>query len=186
MERTATQMSREQYLALPYARENRMEWINGEAYAMSGGTPAHAAISGNVYASLARALRGGPCRPTTGDQLVYVEMTDAYVFPDVSVICGRYRYAEQNAHAVTNPAVVVEVLSPSTADYDRGAKFEHYRRLAALQDYVLVDPETRSVTHLARQDDGWFRRDLADGALVLTAVDVALALDDFFSDLDNL
>lgn len=179
----ATTMSRDEYLSRPYSRETRMEWVSGQAYAMSGGTPRHAAVVGNVYAALNTALLGGPCRPTTSDQLVHIEASDTFVYPDVSVLCGEYKASAAHANAMVNPVVVVEVLSPSTRDYDQGAKFGHYRLIDTLKDYVLVDPMTESVIHLSRRDGGWFRQDVDEGSFSLTGVDVRLSLADLFANL---
>jgi Uma2 family endonuclease len=181
-----TRMTLDEYLADSPGWDEKFEWVNGELVAMSGGRPVHAAVAMNIGASLALRLRGTPCRPTSSDQRVHVPDTGACFYPDVTVICGRYELAPADPTAVVNPAVIVEVISPSTEHYDRGAKFEHYRRLASLRDFVLVDPDARHVIHLARTADGWLRRDLTDGAVALTGVAAELPLDEIFGELDNV
>jgi Uma2 family endonuclease len=172
------------YLAATPELDVRHEWVNGEAYAMAGGTPLHAAVAMNVGVALTLACRGRPCRPTSSDQRVYVAETEAFFYPDVSVVCGPFRYAAIDPHSLINPAVLFEVLSPTTADFDRGAKFEHYRHLPDLKHYVLVDPEERHVIHHARTPEGWLRRDLHGGDLVLGGLDLVVPIDALYADLD--
>jgi Uma2 family endonuclease len=166
--------------------DEKHEWVNGEAYAMSGGSARHAAVTLNAAVALANRLRGTPCRATSSDQRVHVPATGAALYPDVTVVCGPYAYADHDPHAVTNPTVLVEVLSPSTSDYDQGAKFGHYRRLASRQDVLFVDPDTRHVIHHTRHGDGWLRRDLEDGDVVLSSLDLRIPLDELYADLDAL
>jgi len=177
-------LSEADYLAECEGWELRHEWVNGEAYAMSGGTPRHAAVATNLILGLGDATRGKPCRPTSADQRIYVESTGAYVYPDVTLVCGPFRFADQDPLSLINPSVVVEVLSPSTANYDHGAKFDHYRRIPTLRHYVLVDPEQRHVVHHARTEEGWLRRDLEEGDLVLRDLELTVPLDEIYADLD--
>ncbi|MCA9545747.1 MAG: Uma2 family endonuclease [Myxococcales bacterium] len=162
------------------APDQKFEFVNGEPYAMAGGTARHAAIAVNLNGLLFAALRGRPCRPTNSDQKVYVELTDSLLLPDLTVVCGDFQFAEPDPEAVTNPVVVFEVLSPSTASYDRGAKFEHYRRLPSLQAYVLVDSTAQHITLHTRQGDAWLRRDLESGRLPLDALSLSLAFADIY------
>lgn len=159
-------MTLEDYLALDASSALRHEWINGEVTAMSGGTSRHAAVIANVVGVLWSATRGGPCRPTSSDQRIHVPGTGAYLYADAALVCGRYEHVDDGL-TITNPAVVFEVLSPSTANHDQGAKFEHYRRLASLRHVVLIDPDDVHIIHHKRVEGGWLRRDLHEGALVL-------------------
>ncbi|MFT4626744.1 MAG: Uma2 family endonuclease [Myxococcota bacterium] len=176
-------LSEADYLSLSPG-ELRRELVNGEVYAMGGGSPRHAAVTANLIVALTLATRGRPCRPTSPDQRVYVAETGAYLYPDVALVCGPFLYSAGDAHSLVNPSVLVEVLSPSTGDYDQGAKFDHYRRLPTLRHYVLVDPAARHVVHHARMAEGWLRRDLEDGDLVLLGLDVRVPLDAIYADLD--
>lgn len=181
-------MTVDDYLALTdgsVALDDRLEWVNGEMYAMAGGTPEHAAVASNVNAALWVALKGKPCRPTTGDQRIAINETGVYVYPDVVVVCGPFHRAADGI-SITNPSVVVEVLSPSTASFDRGGKFEHYTRMTSLTDYVLVEPETRLVTHYRRQSDGWLRRDYRSGTVCMMDGELSITVEDIFADLDNV
>lgn len=177
-------LSEADYLEQSETWEVRHEWVNGEAYAMSGGTPRHAAVMFNVGMALGNAVRGRPCRPTTSDQRLYVENTGAYLYPDVTLVCGPFHFADQDTNSLVNPSVVVEVLSPSTANYDQGAKFDHYRRIPSLRHYILVDPTKHHVVHHARTEEGWLRRDLEDGELQLRDLELAIPLTEIYADLD--
>ena len=179
-------MTYAEYLAHEATADVRHEYIHGEIYAMTGGTSRHAAIGLNVGAALKAALRGKPCRPTSGDQRIRIPGTGASFYADVAVVCDRYHYAEDDPHGLINPTVIVEVLSPSTEGHDRGVKFEHYRRLPSLQHYLLVATDERLVEHRQRNAQGWQMSHHTDGAIALTALDVTLSLDDIYDDLEML
>ncbi len=117
---------------------------------MAGASDAHVTVSGNVFASLKAHLRGTPCRAYIADMKVQVESADAFFYPDVMVTCSATD--AQHPDAKHEPTLVVEVLSPTTAAYDRGLKFEYYRTLPTLQEYVLIDPERHSVEVFRRNE----------------------------------
>jgi Uma2 family endonuclease len=183
-------MSAEAYLQMEEASEPRHEFVNGEVYARSGGSPRHAALGSNLNALLFVATSQGRCRPTSPDQRLFVEITGAFFYPDVQLICGPFQRAGSDAHSVVNPTAIFEVLSPSTAGHDHGAKFDHYRHIPTLQHYVLVDSVDTHVVHHRRVEEGWLRRDLVDGALRLDGLDgggvVTLAVDDIYGRLDDV
>lgn len=132
-------MSAQEYLARERLAEYKSEYFNGEVYAMSGGSLDHAGLAGAVIGLLHARLRGRkPCRVFTSDLKVHVPATDSFAYPDVSVVCGKPELHPQSDHTVLNPTVVCEILSPSTQAFDRTGKFAHYRRIASLQEYVLV------------------------------------------------
>jgi len=180
-------MTLDAYLALDADAELRHEWVNGEVYAMSGGTSRHAAVIANTIVALGMATRRGPCRPASSDQRVHIPGTGAYLYPDAALVCGPYEHVDDGL-TITNPSVLVEVLSPTTDNYDQGARFEHYRRLASLRHYVLIDPDEVHVIHHERMNDGWFRRDLTEGEVVLDGLaeglTARLALADLYDRLD--
>lgn len=181
-----TEMTAADYLALDRAADVRHEFINGRAYAMAGGSPEHAALIANLSGALWSRLRGGPCHTTSADQRLHVPATGAFVYADLSVVCGPFEYHPGADDTLTNPTVIFEVLSPSTADYDRGAKFDHYKRLGTLREYVLVHPDQRRIEHRVRQDDGaWLLRDVTERALVLAALGVEVPLDEVY-ELDHV
>lgn len=184
----ATQMTEAEYLAWSLTSEEKAEYVNGRLWAMSGGTFRHQAIATNVTVSLQVALRGkgGRCRALNSDQRVWIDETEGYLYPDVTVVCGPFEPAPQDRHSLVNPVMVVEVLSPSTRDHDLGAKWAHYRKIPSLQHYVLVDPPTRAVLHYARNAAGWQFSEHTEGSVGLAALGVELALDDVFADLENI
>ena len=130
----------------------RHEYLNGELYTMSGGTQNHGRIASNIIFIVKGHLRGGGCQVGNSDCRVNILETKDYVYPDVSVTCDeRDRTAIQ---AIQYPCLIVEVLSPSTASYDRGDKFRLYRRNPSLQDYVLVDAEKIAIDLYRKNDLG--------------------------------
>lgn len=180
------EMTAAEYLALDRAADVRHEFISGRAHAMAGGSPAHAALIANLSGALWSRLRGSRCHTTSADQRLYVPATGAFVYADLSVVCGPFEYHLDADDTLTNPTVIFEVLSPSTADYDRGAKFDHYKRLDTLRECVLVHPDQRRIEHRVRQDGGaWLLRDVTQGALVLAALGVEVPLDEVY-ELDHV
>ena len=117
----------EEYLAIERAAEERSEYVNGEMFALSGASFAHTVITANLVASLHVRLRAKPCTVHAADLKVRVEATGLHAYPDVVVVCGEPRFADAGRDVVTNPVLLVEVLSESTEKWDRGAKFGHYR-----------------------------------------------------------
>lgn len=150
-----------EYLTAEAASEVRHEFLNGEVWAMAGGTPEHAALAAALIAELASALRGKPCRVYTSDLRVRVLATGLSTYPDVSVVCGTVEMAREDPDAITNPVVVAEVLSDTTEAYDRGAKAAHYRRMTSLQEYVLVSQAEPLVEVYRRTEGG--RWELLEG-----------------------
>jgi Uma2 family endonuclease len=126
-----------------------LEYLDGEIYALAGGTPTHAELCASVVQLLANAMRGA-CRVHTSDLKVRVEHTGLSTFPDVSVVCGDRELSAIDRHAVTNPTVLVEVTSRSTEEYDRGAKLNHYQRLPSLRAVLIVSHRQRRVTFVER------------------------------------
>ncbi|MFZ5438385.1 MAG: Uma2 family endonuclease [Myxococcota bacterium] len=138
-------MTLAEYVAEETTSEQKHEFINGEVYAMAGGTLEHGALCVAFGAQLANALAGKPCRTFSSDVRVHVESTGATFYPDLSVVCGRAQSPEDDPNALANPIVLVEVLSEGTEAYDRGAKAGHYRRLGSLREYVLVSQSERRI-----------------------------------------
>lgn len=176
--------SLEEYFALEDASDARFEYWDGEIVCMSGGSRAHHLITSNVLSSLAVALRGGRCKPFTGEAPVYTPTLPPYRYPDASAACGEPEFKNKRGHdALVNPVVVVEVLSPSTAALDEGPKFVAYQAVATLRDYVLISQDEPRVTHYARLGgDSWERRDVTgpDASVGLESVGCALALRDIY------
>jgi len=170
----------EDYLAIEEQTGVRHEWINGVAYAMAGGSAEHSAIKTNLTVAVGLRLRGGPCRPADSDQRVHVLQTGSSFYADLTVVCGGFEFASEDQQAVTNPSVLFEVLSESTADHDRGTKFQHYRRIPTLRAYVLISQDERRVEIRERVEEGWLVREVTVGDLAITALGVSVPLDELY------
>jgi Uma2 family endonuclease len=146
------------YLALEEGASTKHEYLRGVVHAMAGGTPEHGALALAFASRLAVALRGRPCRLFSSDVRIRVDETDLFTYPDFSVVCGALATASIDRNAITNPMVIVEILSPGTEAYDRGAKMDHYRRLASLREYVLVNHDRHQVEVFRRNEAGRFEQ----------------------------
>lgn len=176
--------SAEDYLAWEAAQPDKHEYVAGEAFAMGGASRLHVTVSGNIFNEISNQTEGSPCRTYMADMKVRVEAAAAFFYPDVLVTCDEAdRRAEQ---FMTAPTLVVEVLSPSTAGYDRGEKFAAYRRLPSLQQYVLVDPEQRRVESYVRTGEGqWLFQEIApEMPLPLPALEISIPWGRVFRNLD--
>lgn len=177
----------EEYLALEEASIERHELIHGEIYAMAGGTAAHASVSLNLASAFKNHLRGTSCQSFMAEMRLNVQASDAYFYPDVFVTCGAEQRAQQQAK--TDAVLVVEVLSPSTAAFDRGAKFAHYRLLPGLTEYLIIDLETRTADHYRKAENNtWVLHPCSGNDIVeLTSVGLHLPHDTvIFEDVDEV
>jgi Uma2 family endonuclease len=156
-----------EYLALEATSNVKHEYLDGQIYGMAGGSPEHAALAAAVVGLLFPQLQQGRYRAFSADLRVRVETSGLTTHPDVTVVCGPRLPSAQDAQAVTNPRLLVEVSSPGTEQYDRGDKFEHYRQIPALQQYVIVSHRERLVSIWSRTDgDAWTETQAVDGDVV--------------------
>lgn len=156
--------SYEDYLAVERQGGVKHEYLAGQIYAMAGGTPEHAALQAAVIVALGGQLLGKPCRLHTSDLRVRVLATGLATYPDAAVVCGRSERDPDDPSAVTNPTVLIEVTSKSSAAYDRGDKREHCARIPALRAYVVVSHEERRIDLWTRTDGGeWSLRSARAG-----------------------
>ncbi|HEV2764812.1 MAG TPA: Uma2 family endonuclease [Pyrinomonadaceae bacterium] len=144
----------DEYLEFERRSGERHEYLDGQVYLMAGESLAHSQICVNVSGELRALLRGGPCQVLSPNMKVRAGRGDLYAYPDASVVCGEPALHDERGDVLTNPSVVVEVLSPSTEAYDRGEKFFRYRQLETLTDYLLVAQDRPRVDHYTRQPDG--------------------------------
>jgi Uma2 family endonuclease len=153
----------DEYLLLEEIAEVKHEFLEGEVWAMAGGSPEHAAIIGNVTTLLNVQLRGQRCRVHSTELRVRIKATGLGTYPDVTVICGRLERDpdDRTGHTAINPRVVVEVLSPSTEEYDRGEKLSHYQLSPSLEEVVLVAHDRPEVEVVRREADGTWSRHIA-------------------------
>ena len=169
----------EAYLELEEVSTVKHEFLAGQVWAMAGGTPDHAAISVNVSTLLSTSLRGRPWRVYSSDLRVRVLATGLATYPDVTVVCGKPEFTgdDRKQQTVTNPRLIVEVLSPSTANYDRGEKATHFQQIASLEELVLVAHDQQRVDVFRRTAEGWTVHSVTTGSINLhsSGVEVALA-----------
>lgn len=147
-----TSLTPEEYLAWEETQEIRHEYINGEVYAMAGGTIPHNDLALNVYTALRGHIKARGCRINVNDVKVKLKRSRAYFYPDVVVSC--HEQDRRSRDFMTAPLLIIEVLSPTTAAYDRGDKFKHYRSLPSLMEYVLVDAEKVGIDVYRRLENG--------------------------------
>ena len=177
-------LTEDEHLTIERAAEFKSEFFDGEMFAMAGGTPEHSLIATNLAREMGNGLRGKAGVPSNTDLRVLVEPTGLFTYPDLSVVCDGLKFAPGTDDTVINPTVLVEVLSDSTEAYDRGKKFEHYRRIPSLRDYLLVSPKEPRVEMFSRQPDGrWLWQEAAgiDASIELASLGIRLALAEIFA-----
>ena len=168
-----------EYLAMEQVAEYKSEYYDGEIFAMSGGTADHSKIALNIGAELLDRLETSPCHVFNSDMRLQIERSGLYTYPDAMVICGRIQFVKGRKDTVTNPVLIVEVLSESTRDYDRGAKFNFYKQIATLREYVMVESERAHVECYRRTEgDKWLAEmyDDLEAAVKLESVELEVKL----------
>jgi Uma2 family endonuclease len=146
----------EEYLALERQSETKSEYRQGETFALAGANRGHNLIAFNLAGALSPQLKHRPCEAYVGDMRVKVANAGLYTYPDVTIVCGKAEFEDHEDDTLLNPTVIIEILSPSTEAYDRGAKFEFYRTLESLSDYLLVSRSSPTIEHFTRHaDDHW-------------------------------
>ncbi len=174
-------LTEEQYLEIERLAECKSEFHDGRMFAMSGGSLNHSLIATRMSALLDRQMPPG-CRTCNSDLRIKVSAAGLYTYPDCSVICGEPEYFGRQKDVVLNPLLIVEVLSPSTEDYDRGKKFELYRTIGSFREYLVVHQDQVHVEHYSKQDDGsWVLRDYAEGSFTIARLGVQISLADLYA-----
>jgi Uma2 family endonuclease len=173
----------EQYLAMERKASFKSEYYNGFITAMAGTSREHSLIAGNVSGEIREQFKNRSCEVHASDMRVLVSPTGLYTYPDVVAVCGEPRFLDDEVDTLLNPTMIVEVLSPTTESYDRGAKFAHYRRLASLQEYVLIAQDQVRVELYTRQGDGWLLTELSqlDQTLRLSSIDCEVPLREIYA-----
>ena len=168
----------QEYLEIEDISQVRHEFYAGEIYAMAGGTPEHAAMAAAITSLLGRQLESTQCRVYSSDLRVRVLATGLATYPDVTVICGPSERDRESATHVTNPKLVVEVLSSGTGEYDRGEKLQHYRQIASLEAILLVDHRAPSIELWTRDGEGWAAQRFGPGqSITLDSIACSLPVD---------
>src|SRR5215211_1381023 len=184
---TVTDVTPEEYLAAERLSETKSEYLDGGVFPMPGATINHIQIASNVTAELIVQLRARPCRVLGSDLKVGLHDSRKFFYPDVTVVCGELQYYDDRRDIILNPNLIVEVLSPSTEAFDRGAKFQAYRTIESLKEYILVSQERPQVEQYVRDGDGkWTYRSTAvlGSTLALPSIECTLNLNAVYDKVD--
>lgn len=179
---SSSPVSLEEYLGLERSADQKHEYDRGEIFDMAGGSPRHALLAANVLVALGRRLEGTRCNAFGSDLRVCV-LPFMVVYPDATVICGEPTYTDERRDTITNPAVLVEILSPSTEKYDRSVKARRYREAPSVQEFLLLDQDSVDVEHYRRLPNGhWeiagYRH--RDAVIQLKSIGCELTLDEVY------
>ena len=155
-----TYLTPEEYLTWERKQPFKNEYHNGQIIAMSGASRSHNRITVDITIQLGNQLMDSDCEVFASEMRVRTSPEISYLYPDVIVVCGEPRFEDDTFDTLLNPIVVIEVLSPSTAAYDRGEKFESYKQLASLQEYILISQDSVRVEHYCRRETQWNRNTL--------------------------
>lgn len=171
-----------EYLALEEKAERRSEYWNGEVVAMAGGNINHQQIVSNLTVAVSNKVRGR-CRVFPSEMKVWVKRRDKFFYPDLTVICGQPHFYKNRRDTIDNPRMIVEVLSKSTAGFDRAEKFLSYQTLESLHEYVLISQEKATVEqHIKREDGNWIYQATigTESKVVFPSVEAAIGLDEIY------
>jgi Uma2 family endonuclease len=176
-----------EYLVIESRAAQKSEFYDGEMFLMAGASIRHNSLNENLSGIIHLKLKGGRCHSRSRDQMVHIERTNLWCYPDLLIVCGPLEISSQHQEAITNPRVIFEILSNSTELYDRTTKFRHYQQLPSLQEYILVSQHEPLCERFLRQADGsWSLVDFAglNSVLNLTSVDVQLPLAELYAGID--
>jgi Uma2 family endonuclease len=172
-----------EYLALERVSARKHEFVAGSILAMAGARPPHNVLAASMTSALVVLTRHGACVTMTSDQRVHVPGTGLYAYPDVTVACGERKYDGNEPPSLLNPALLVEVTSDSTEDYDRGTRFLHYQAIASLKEYIIVSHRERRVDHFRRLENGqWLTTThVASESVALPVLGGSFAMNDLYA-----
>jgi Uma2 family endonuclease len=176
----------EAYLEIERNAQIKSELFEGHMQSRPSGTYRHSRVKVRLITQISNALRGKPCRPTDSDMRVHIPELGNFTYPDLSIVCGKPEFLDAKQDTLTNPTVLFEVLSESTAAFDRGKKFFYYRHLSSLQDYLLVSQDEPLIEHYSRQPNGgWLFTTVEAGQILhLASLDCSIAVDEIYHDID--
>ena len=177
------QITPAQYLVAERQASFKSEYFAGEVFAMAGASYAHNLIVANVVAELRQQLKKQTCTVVPSDLRLWVESAEHYLYPDVTVVCGEPRFTDEHIDTLVNPRLIVEVLSKSTKDFDRGEKFTMYRTLPSFAEYILFAQDHHHIEHFARRTDGrWLLTDIdrLTDSISLVSIEGRLALAEIY------
>jgi Uma2 family endonuclease len=175
----------DEYLEFERTSTEKHEYFRGEVFAMSGASPRHNIIFSNLIAELRMALKGKPCRPFGSDMKVQIPENTLFAYPDISIFCGDVKRLDSDKEYIIGPTVLIEILSPSTRNYDRGEKFQLYRDIPSLKEYILIDTVTARVeVFRLNQQNHWELEEYKsiDDHLSIPTVSVSIPLREIYDD----
>lgn len=177
-----TDYTPEEYLELERNAPYKNEFVDGQIYAMIGASRNHNLVTINIAREVSNQLKNRPCEAYINDMRVKAASARSYHYPDIAIACGTPQFEDDLSDTLINPSVIIEVLSPSTEAYDRGAKFAHYRKIESLCEYLLVSQDQPLIEHYVRQDDAWLLTEAAglDASVRLESIDCMLRLDEVY------
>jgi Uma2 family endonuclease len=173
----------DEYFAMEDADEFRNEYYHGEIFVMTGASFNHNLIAGNIFACCHEYFLDSDCYVFVSDMRVQVDPAKHYTYPDLSIICGDIDFVEGRDDTICNPVAIVEILSESTRDYDRGSKFKAYRKISSLTDYILVDQYSIYVEYFYRNEHGKWVLDEYDNlsdVLNIKSINLELSLNKIY------
>ena len=173
------------YLRLEKESPLKLEYSDGEIFAMAGGTPEHGALAMQLVRMLAAQLPRA-CRVFSSDVKVRIPATDLATFPDLSIVCGPLERASDDANAIVNPRYLVEVTSPSTEEYDRGDKLSQYKQLSSLEAVLLISHRRRQATVVTRQGATWTEAEFRAGERAVLSPDLSFDVTELYEVVDGL
>ncbi len=175
-----------EYIKVEQETDTKYEYHNGAIFAMAGGTLNHGLICGNVFGELRNALRkkGDSCKVFNSEIKLNIKNKNCFLYPDAMVICDEIEAADFETNSITNPVVIVEVLSKSTANYDRGEKFFLYGLIESLKEYILIDQEKRRVEVFSRRGDLWkISKYISDDKTVpISSLEIDISIEEIYRD----
>lgn len=176
--------SLEEYVEMEVASEERLEFYDGYVWSMAGASPGHETIVVNMSTALTNQLRGRSCRTFSSNLRLKVPEYPPYRYPDLSALCGEPIYEEiEGLQMLVNPNLIVEVLSKSTAEFDRGDKFTYYKSIESFTEYLLISQDRPNVIHYIKQDEKtWLQREYNDieETFYLESLDCEISLEDIY------
>ena len=185
--KTKPRYTPQEYLALERSSDLKHEYYAGEIFAMGGASERHNIIVTNIVRELSLQFKGRPCKVYSNDMRVKVDPSGLYTYPDVIALCGKAMFDDEQRDTLLNPTLIIEVLSKSTEAYDRGEKFEHYRKIESFGEYLLVSQDKHHIDHYVRRPDNqWLLSDASDikDALELPSLGSRLLLSEVYDKVD--
>ena len=174
------QLTPQEYLIQERLAESKSEYVHGELWAMSGARHAHNKVAAALLAALYDCVKKKGCTIVGSDQRVFIPRTQSYFYPDLVIVCGKPLFQDEELDTLLNPQVVVEILSPSTANWDRGGKFKLYRDLDTLLQYVLIDPDARAFEVWEKTVNWALTQEGTAGSLTIAGCEIQV--DEMFAD----